>query len=63
MFSLPSYSAHDVALHNECDNLWVIIDDRIFDLTNYMHEHPGGKKGSTPIHTVSFERHLRGSHG
>ncbi|KAJ5965677.1 acyl-CoA dehydrogenase [Penicillium waksmanii] len=46
MFPLPSYSVHDVASHNKSDDLWVIIDDKVFDLTNYMHEHPGGKKVS-----------------
>jgi cytochrome b involved in lipid metabolism len=49
MLSLPSYSVHDVASHNMGDDLWVIIDDKIFDLTNYMHEHPGGKKGSRSL--------------
>lgn len=42
----PSYSSQEVASHNKSDDLWVVIDGKIFDLTNYMHEHPGGKKGS-----------------
>lgn len=45
MYSQPSYSPHDVASHNRLDDLWVIIYDKIFDLTNYVDEHPGGKKG------------------
>jgi cytochrome b involved in lipid metabolism len=24
------------------DDLWVIIDDKVYDLTDYVDEHPGG---------------------
>lgn len=50
MNSHPSYSSHDVSLHNKSDDLWVVVDDKVFDLTNYMNEHPGGKKGSLTIY-------------
>lgn len=40
-----SYSPQEVASHDKSDDLWVVIDGKVFDLTNYMHEHPGGKKG------------------
>ncbi|KAJ5111116.1 acyl-CoA dehydrogenase [Penicillium argentinense] len=39
-----SYSLEDVASHNQENSLWVIIDDKIFDLTSYLDDHPGGKK-------------------
>ncbi|KAK0267024.1 hypothetical protein LTR35_016601 [Friedmanniomyces endolithicus] len=36
--------ASDVASHNKPDNLWVIVDEQVYDLTKFQEEHPGGKK-------------------
>ena len=41
------FSAADVASHKTADNLWIIVDEDVYDLTNFQEEHPGGKK-STP---------------
>ncbi|KAF2275963.1 putative acyl-CoA dehydrogenase [Westerdykella ornata] len=37
-------SAADVASHNKADNLWIIVDQDVYDLTKFQDEHPGGKK-------------------
>ncbi|KAK1068427.1 hypothetical protein LTR74_005717 [Friedmanniomyces endolithicus] len=39
-----TFSASDVASHNKPDNLWVIVDEQVYDLTKFQEEHPGGKK-------------------
>lgn len=39
-----TYSKSDVASHKTADNLWIIVDDDVYDLTNFQEEHPGGKK-------------------
>ncbi|TKA78732.1 hypothetical protein B0A55_04544 [Friedmanniomyces simplex] len=39
-----SLSASDVASHNKPDNLWIIVDEQVYDLTKFQEEHPGGKK-------------------
>ncbi|KAK4545550.1 hypothetical protein LTR36_002900 [Oleoguttula mirabilis] len=39
-----SFAASDVASHNKPDNLWVIVDEDVYDLTKFQEEHPGGKK-------------------
>jgi len=26
------------------DDCWVVVDDCVYDLTNFMHEHPGGSE-------------------
>ncbi|KAJ9626960.1 hypothetical protein H2203_003418 [Taxawa tesnikishii (nom. ined.)] len=39
-----TYSKSDVSSHNKPDNLWVIIDEDVYDLTKFQEEHPGGKK-------------------
>lgn len=37
-----TYSREDVAEHAARDDLWVIIDGKVYDLTEYVDEHPGG---------------------
>ncbi|GAB7355389.1 hypothetical protein MBLNU459_g5910t1 [Dothideomycetes sp. NU459] len=39
-----TYSKSDVSSHNKADNLWIIVDDDVYDLTKFQEEHPGGKK-------------------
>ncbi|KAH8816647.1 acyl-CoA dehydrogenase [Xylogone sp. PMI_703] len=39
-----TFSAADVASHNKPDNLYVVIDEDVYDLTKFQNEHPGGKK-------------------
>ena len=38
------FSTADVASHNEADNLWIIVDEDVYDLTKFQDDHPGGKK-------------------
>ena len=37
-----TWTREDVARHADEDDVWVIIDDVVYDLTEYAHEHPGG---------------------
>ncbi|CAH2047729.1 unnamed protein product [Thlaspi arvense] len=37
-----SYSKSEVALHNKRDDCWIIIKDKVYDITSYVEEHPGG---------------------
>ncbi|ESQ29420.1 hypothetical protein EUTSA_v10023761mg [Eutrema salsugineum] len=36
------YSKSEVALHNKRDDCWIIIKDKVYDVTSYVEEHPGG---------------------
>ncbi|KAF2691850.1 acyl-CoA dehydrogenase NM domain-like protein [Lentithecium fluviatile CBS 122367] len=38
------FSAADVAVHNKADNLYIIVDEDVYDLTKFQDDHPGGKK-------------------
>ncbi|KAM7185508.1 hypothetical protein V8F20_011764 [Naviculisporaceae sp. PSN 640] len=38
----PTFTAAQVAEHNTRANDWVIIHGQIYDVTKYIHDHPGG---------------------
>lgn len=39
-----TFAASEVASHKKPDDLWVIVDEDVYDLTKFQDEHPGGKK-------------------
>jgi delta8-fatty-acid desaturase len=39
---LARHSPSEVAKHNTREGLWIIIEDRIYDVTRYVEKHPGG---------------------
>ncbi|XP_003489545.1 cytochrome b5-like [Bombus impatiens] len=46
MNELPRYSLKEVAKHDGKNegSLWIIINDMVYDVTDYKHKHPGGKE-------------------
>jgi flavocytochrome c len=38
------YSTAEVAKHNKKDDIWVIVNDQVLDVTNFLPDHPGGEK-------------------
>ncbi|KAL4923007.1 uncharacterized protein BDV17DRAFT_285746 [Aspergillus undulatus] len=39
---MAEFTAQDVAAHKSRDDLWVIIHGKVYDLTKYVRDHPGG---------------------
>ncbi|EGY19533.1 hypothetical protein VD0002_g6884 [Verticillium dahliae] len=39
-----TFSTSDVASHNKPDDLYIIVDGDVYDLTKFQDDHPGGKK-------------------
>ncbi|KAL3699421.1 hypothetical protein R1sor_017443 [Riccia sorocarpa] len=37
------YTAEEVSKHNSEKSVWLIIKDKIYDVTEYLNEHPGGE--------------------
>ncbi|KAJ9555497.1 hypothetical protein OSB04_010111 [Centaurea solstitialis] len=36
------FNLDDVSLHNNDKDCWVIINARVYDVTNFLNDHPGG---------------------
>ncbi|KAM7509596.1 hypothetical protein LguiA_020049 [Lonicera macranthoides] len=36
------YAKAEVSLHNKRTDCWIIIKDKVYDVTPYVEEHPGG---------------------
>ena len=39
-----TYSPAEVATHNKESDCWVIVNGQVLDVTNFLKDHPGGKK-------------------
>lgn len=41
---MKTFTYEEVAKHNNKDSIWVIINNKIYDLSGFLPEHPGGTK-------------------
>ena len=37
------FSVEEVATHNTMEDAWIIVDNKVYDITDYIENHPGGE--------------------
>ncbi|KAL7739763.1 hypothetical protein ACLKA6_015003 [Drosophila palustris] len=42
LVSVPEITLEEVAQHDSYDDCWIVIYDRVYDVTQFLREHPGG---------------------
>ena len=40
---MKAYARDEVAQHNKIGDCWIVVDNRVYDVSKFMHLHPGGK--------------------
>lgn len=51
-------SAHDVAKHNSINDLWLVVEGKVYDMTDFAPQHPGGSESMfslLPFQEISFD--------
>ena len=41
---MQEFSWDDIKKHNKKDDMWIVIDGSIYDISNWAKKHPGGRK-------------------
>lgn len=54
------YSRDEVAQHTHDGDVWVIIEHNVYDLSQFLQEHPGGAKSkSSSAHQIAYKRVIK----
>lgn len=38
----PEYTLTEVATHHDATSCWIVVADKVYDVTEFVNEHPGG---------------------
>ena len=46
----PTIPANEVSRHNRGEDLWIVVDGVVYDMTAFAPRHPGGFDGKVHFH-------------
>ena len=41
---MRTLSKDEVAQHNKKNDCWIVVDGKVYDMTEFLDEHPGGRR-------------------
>jgi cytochrome b involved in lipid metabolism len=41
---VATFTREEVATHVDQDSLWIILDNKVYDVSKFLMEHPGGEE-------------------
>ena len=47
MATVKYFTEQEVSQHTSENDCWIIVHGKVYDVTKFLNEHPGGKKVST----------------
>lgn len=50
---MKKFTLNDLQKHSTRDDCWIVVHQKVWDITSFIDEHPGGPAGKTPPLRVS----------
>ncbi len=57
------YTAAQVRGHANTDSCWSIVNGKVYDLTPWIQQHPGGQNAITQLCGIDGSKNFNGQHG
>jgi cytochrome b involved in lipid metabolism len=48
----PSISTDEILKHNRSDDCWIVVENKVWDVTDFAQTHPGGSAGRLHLHST-----------
>lgn len=47
-------SAQEIAVHKTPEDCWIVVDNQVWDVTDFLEEHPGGSTSRGSLRGLCF---------